>query len=131
MAPRATSKVLCRLGLRHIRMLTAVTFVACLTACINPKHLELQTTGTITGRILDSVTLQPIAAATISDELDRLANADPEGGFAMTIPSGTHHLLIHANGYQTMQEDVTVVPHTTTLITKDGYERMQAVAVPK
>ena len=130
LAPRTTSKVLYSLGLRRIRMLTAVSFVACLTACINPKHVGLENSGTIVGRVIDAATKDPIAAATISDELDRQAAADPSGAFSLMLPSGTHQLVIHADGYLTKRISIVVPSRATVLISKDGYLRMQTATTP-
>ena len=125
-APRTTSKLI----LRQLRMLTAITFVACLTACINPKHLGNESSGTVSGRILDATNNAPIAVATISDEDDRQSTASPDGAFSFRLPSGTHQLLIHADGYLSKRATVTIPAQASVLINTDGYERLQPVKNP-
>jgi hypothetical protein len=129
-APRTSSKTLVALADRLLRSLTVATLLASLTACINPKGVRLISEGTLTGRILDATSRAPIAAATLQDEVDRTAMADPQGGFTVTLPSGVHTLLIHADGYRTDRVRVKVEPRVATLIGKDGYILLQRTTPP-
>lgn len=129
-APRTSSKSLATHALRPLRFLTIAISFACLTGCIDPKRLGLVSEGTLTGRILDASSRAPIAAATLQDEVDRTAMADPQGGFSFRLPSGPHTLLIHADGYQSDRVSVKVEPKATTLIGKDGYILLQRTPTP-
>ena len=67
-------------------------------------------TGTITGRVLDSASAQPLANATISVEgTERRALSRADGSYTLTlVPDGTHQVRARRIGYATRVVTVTV-----------------------
>ena len=83
------------------RRASVLGLFAVLAACApNPNGLGVTDTGTITGRLLDARTQQPINSATISvgAQAVRLSASDA-GGFTLTVPIGTQTVDINAIGY--------------------------------
>ena len=65
---------------------------------------------TLTGRVLDALTGQPVVAAVIKvPELERYTQSDLDGRFDFAaFPPGTWQIVIEQLGYSTSQGDVTV-----------------------
>ena len=64
----------------------------------------------LAGRLLDSVSAQPIDGATIQiDELKRQTSSAPDGAFRFeALPPGTYHLSVRAAGYASRRTEVAV-----------------------
>jgi hypothetical protein len=83
------------------RRASVLGLFALLAACApNPNGLGVTDTGTITGRLLDAKTQQPINSATVAvgAQAVRLSASDA-GGFTLTVPIGTQSVDINAIGY--------------------------------
>jgi hypothetical protein len=67
--------------------------------------------GTVTGRVVDTDSLQPIAGATISvGNIVSITAAIDQGGFVLrNVPAGTRTLTITATGWKSYVTQVTVV----------------------
>jgi hypothetical protein len=76
--------------------------------------------GTITGRLVDAKTQQPISTATVSSgaQAVRLSPSD-NGGFTLNVPIGTQPVDINAIGYQAAHLRVVVHKNQSSCIT-DG-----------
>lgn len=71
-----------------------------------------QTTGTITGRVTDDRTGQPLAYAQVfaDDNRDRVARTDLDGRFRLVeVPAGAHTVNVRLVGYSSKSTPVTVV----------------------
>src|SRR5690606_22402915 len=66
--------------------------------------------GTITGRVVEEQTLQPIASAQVFiEELDLGVLTRADGGFQLVdVPNGVHQLRVQSIGYRTAVQQVTV-----------------------
>jgi iron complex outermembrane receptor protein len=64
----------------------------------------------VTGRLLNSLTGQPVAGATVQiDELRRQATSSSDGTFRFEdVAAGTYHLSVQSAGYSTRRTEVTV-----------------------
>jgi hypothetical protein len=68
--------------------------------------------GTVTGRVVDTDSLQPIAGATITvGNIVAVTAAIDKGGFVLRhVPVGTRTLTIQAVGWKSYRTQVTVSP---------------------
>lgn len=75
-----------------------------------------ESTGTITGRVIDGPTQQPLAAVTVLVEgTQRGALTRPDGNYTLTdVPAGTHQLRTTRIGYTSATAQVTVAAGGTT-----------------
>jgi hypothetical protein len=88
----------------------ALGTIAALSACGNPNPSGVTETGTITGRLIDAKTQQPIPTAVVSVGII-VMNLTPsnQGGFTLNnVPIGQQTLNISAIGYAPLQEQVIV-----------------------
>ena len=69
-----------------------------------------QSGTTISGTLVDSVTLQPLPAATVViEELGREVRADGAARFVVeNVPPGTYHLSVRADGYSAKRTEIVV-----------------------
>lgn len=69
-----------------------------------------QTGASLSGRLLNSLSGEPIPDATVQiDELRRTATSDATGTFTFAnVPAGAYHLSVHTQGYSTRRTEVTV-----------------------
>lgn len=72
--------------------------------------------GTVTGRVVDTDSLQPIAGATITiGNIVSITAATDQGGFIIrNVPAGTQTLTISAVGWKSYTAQVTVVKNQPT-----------------
>jgi iron complex outermembrane receptor protein len=65
---------------------------------------------TISGRLLNSLSGDPIPGATVQiDELRRTTTSTSDGAFSFdNVPPGTYHLSVHTQGYSTRRTEVTI-----------------------
>jgi iron complex outermembrane receptor protein len=88
-----------------------------LLALAAPAFASPQQGVTVSGRLYHSVTLRPIAGATVIVEGTKLeARSAADGTYSIAnVPAGTHHLIIAAPGFVPGRADVTVVQTAVTL----------------
>lgn len=93
--------------------LIAYAAVACAP---NPNGMGVADYGTVTGRIVDTGSLQPISGATISiGNIVSITAAIDQGGFVLrNVPIGTQTLTISAIGWQTYRAPVKVTKNAAT-----------------
>ena len=100
---------------KTMRSAFAVGVVACaLAACApNPNGVGFAAYGTVTGRVVDRPSLQPIAGAVITIEnIVSITAAIDQGGFVLrNVPVGTQTLTISAVGWQSYRTQVTVLKY--------------------
>lgn len=87
--------------------------IAALAACTpTPNQFNAGDFGTVTGRIVDTDSLQPIAGATIAiGNIVAITAAIDQGGFVLrNVPAGTQTLTITANGWKGYTTQVKVRP---------------------
>jgi iron complex outermembrane receptor protein len=87
-----------------LRKLSIVSFVVLLA----PSLSMAQTGVVLSGRLVSSLTQEPLGGATIRiEELDREAVAAADGTFTFdSVPPGTYHLFVLAQGYSTRRTEV-------------------------
>jgi TonB-dependent starch-binding outer membrane protein SusC len=84
-------------------------------AVLSATQVAAQSTGTITGRVIDSTSQQPLSNVTVQvlgTSLGALTRGD--GSFTMPgVPAGTHKVNARRIGYALQQRDVTVAAGQT------------------
>ena len=100
---------LLRSRLLHRRALSR-TWMAFLAALTVSASLAAQAGVTLSGRLLNSLTGDPVAGATVQiDELRRQALSTADGRFTFeNVPPGVYHLSVRASGYSSRRTEVTV-----------------------
>jgi iron complex outermembrane receptor protein len=90
------------------RFLGAIAVLAAVLAC--QIQLSAQGGTTLSGRLLNSLSGDPIPGATVQiDELSRQATSGPDGMFTFeNVPPGTYHLSVRSAGYSTRRTEVAV-----------------------
>ena len=88
-------------------------FFLCVTLSIAlgmNARVAAQAGVTLSGRLIDSLTTQPVAGATVQiDELKRQATTKPDVTFAFdNVTPGTYHLSVHSAWYSSRRSEVTV-----------------------
>jgi len=73
-------------------------------------QLAAQTGATFTGRLLNSLSGDPVPGATIQlDELRRETMTAQDGTFSFdNVPPGTYHLSVRSQGYSSRRAEITV-----------------------
>jgi hypothetical protein len=72
-------------------------------------HAQSQNTNwTLTGKLVDEVTNEPIIGATVVYEAGKGAVTDTSGIFNISLPNGTYNLKINFVGYKPVSRKVTV-----------------------
>jgi hypothetical protein len=103
---------------KMVRSAFAVGLSVCaLAACTpNPNGLGVDNFGTVTGRVLDRDSLQPISGATISiGNIVSITAAIDAGGFVLrNVPVGSGSITISAVGWQSYRGSITVVKDQAT-----------------
>jgi hypothetical protein len=97
---------------KRLRRAFALGLVAgALAACVPAADGMGLTFGKVTGRVVDTDSLQPIAGATITiGNIVAVTAAIDKGGFVLrNVPVGTRTLTISAVGWKSYQTPVTVV----------------------
>ena len=83
--------------------------------CSNPNYIGVQDYGSVTGRVIDAKTNQPISGALVAVGSNLTATADAQGGFTLTqVPAGTQTVSVSAAGYATATQTATVHKDQTT-----------------
>ena len=93
--------------------LALCAFLACAP---NTDEIGSDGTGTVTGRIVDIDSMQPISGATIMiGNIVSITAVSDQGGFVLrNVPVGTGTITISVTGWQTYRGPVTVVKNTAT-----------------
>jgi iron complex outermembrane receptor protein len=88
---------------RTLFFLCAMTVVLGMTT-----RVAAQGGGTLSGRLIDSLTTQPVAGATVQvDELKRQTTTGQDGTFTFdNVAPGTYHLSVRSGGYSTRRTEV-------------------------
>jgi CarboxypepD_reg-like domain len=101
---------------KRVRSAFAVGLTAyALAACkMDPNGLPASGFATVTGRVVDTQSLQPISGATISiGNIVAVTAAIDQGAFALrNVPLGARTITISAVGWKTYTGQVTVEPDT-------------------
>lgn len=93
-----------------------------------PNVVGVQDYGTITGRVLDATTNQPIAGALVSVGSVDVAQADARGGFVVSrVPVGDQTVEARSPGYTMASADVTITKNTGSDV---GYIRLVPLIHP-
>jgi hypothetical protein len=88
-----------------------------LSACgPNPNGMGVADYGTVTGRVVDTQSLQPITGATIAiGNMVSITAVSDQGGFVLRdIPVGTQTLTISAIGWQSYRTQIRVTKNQAT-----------------
>jgi iron complex outermembrane receptor protein len=82
---------------------------------LTSSSADAQTGVTVSGRLVNSLSGEPIGAATVQiDELRRQATSAPDGTFAFeNVPPGTYHLSVRSSGYSSRRTEVMVATTAT------------------
>src|SRR5262245_53522877 len=77
---------------------------------IGPASVRAQVEPTVSGRLLNSLSGDPIAEAVVLlDELRRETKSDASGAFAFAgVPPGDYHVSVRADGYSSRRTEVRV-----------------------
>jgi hypothetical protein len=96
-----------------------VVVLACVLAAVAPAHALAQSASSgadanVKGRVIDASSLTGIAGATVVAD-GRVATADKDGRFALTLPRGAVRLVVAADGYLADQVELTVADRPLTI----------------
>ena len=96
---------------------------ALLAGLLGAAGLSAQSTGTVTGRVVEGTTQEPLAGVTVSvlaggaDAAARQAVTSPEGRFTINgVPAGSQTLRATRIGYGTVTRQVTVTAGQTSTV---------------
>lgn len=96
-------------GSRPTRLFVLWVLACLLAGCVNPNYIGVQDTGTVQGRVVDAVTLKPIANAIVSVNSITNIHTSADGTFTLPgVPIGAQTVTIYQNGYQTSTTQVEV-----------------------
>ncbi len=96
--------------------------------CSQPHVVGVQDYGSVTGRILDATTNQPLANALVSVGSLYTASSDGMGAFEIArVPIGQQIVTVRAPAYATIDIPVTVTKDQGISI---GYARLVPIAMP-
>ena len=86
--------------------------------CSAGQLLAQGATGSISGRVVDSTSQQPLASVTVQLEgTQRGTITRNDGGFAITdVPAGPHRVRIARIGYRPLTRDVVVTAGAATTV---------------
>jgi iron complex outermembrane receptor protein len=93
----------------HVRGLLSACFVLAVAVAISPR-LAAQAGTPLSGRLVNSLSGDPIAGATVTiEELRRDTTSGPDGTFTFeNVAPGSYHLAVHAQGYSSRRTEVSV-----------------------
>lgn len=95
------------------RPVALLAILLALAGCVNPSAIGVQDFGSITGRVIDAKTNQPINNAIVNVGSTNATHTDAGGAFTLTmVPAGTQPVNVIANGYSSG-------PPTDVMVTKD------------
>jgi hypothetical protein len=104
-----------RKGIMSVIGALRLGFVIVLVLVASPARAQQGTT--LSGTLVDSVTLRPIPnAVVVIDELGRQSRSDGQARFAFEgVPPGEYHLSVRADGYSSRRTEVVVGTTPVTL----------------
>jgi len=77
--------------------------------CSNPNGIGVQDYGSVTGRVIDAKTNQPINSALVAVGSTVTATTDGQGAFTLIhVPSGTQTVTVSAAGYTTSTQTTSI-----------------------
>jgi len=82
-----------------------------LVAGANTLNIAMNNRGTIQGTVRDSVTSVPISGASVVSAASTTTNAN--GGYSLTMASGSKDVTVSKAGYQSQTQNVLVEPEMT------------------
>ena len=90
-----------------VRGLWPACVVLALVVALSPR-LAAQAGTQVSGRLINSLSGEPIPGATITiEELKREVTSGPDGTFTFdNVPPGIYHLAVHAQGYSSRRTEV-------------------------
>ena len=97
---------------KMVRSAFALGLTACTLAfCAPADGMGVTGYGSVTGRVLDTDSLQPIAGATITiGNIVSVTAAIDQGGFVLrNVPAGKQTITISAVGWKNYRTQITVV----------------------
>lgn len=93
--------------------------------CSNPNYIGVQDYGSLTGRVIDAKTNQPISSALVAVGSTVTATTDAQGAFTLTqVPAGTQTVTVSAAGYTTTTQTASVKKDQTIQL---GYVKLTSV----
>ncbi len=96
--------------------------------CAQPGVVGVQDYGSITGRVLDATTNQPIANALVSVGSLFTTTSDAKGGFVLGhVPIGQQTVTVRDAGYHDVDITVSVTKDQSSSV---GYARLVPIAMP-
>ncbi|MEM1269217.1 MAG: TonB-dependent receptor [Bacteroidota bacterium] len=102
--------------MRHLytRPLYAVVLVLALGLLTGPAAATAQTTGTVSGTVLDAESGDPLPGANVSITALRLGTTtDLDGRYRLTVPAGVHTLQVSFVGYGSERQQINVTNGAT------------------
>ena len=130
----------CQLIDRYFSLLEAFMFRTLVRACaVIALALSLaddamgQTGAALSGRLLNSLSGEPVAGATVLlEELRRTTTSAADGSFSFdSVPAGTYHVSVRTQGYSSRRSEVSVPAAAVLDITIDPelhFEEVVSVA---
>lgn len=75
----------------------------------DPNHIGVQDYGSVTGRVIDAKSNQPVSNATVAVGTTVTATTDTQGAFTLgNVPAGTQTVRVSAAGYVTSSVDAKI-----------------------
>jgi iron complex outermembrane receptor protein len=93
----------------HVRGYLPAGVVLAVAVAMSP-HVAAQTGTPLSGRLVNSLSGDPIAGATVAiEELGRETTSGADGTFTFeNVPPGSYHLAVHAQGYSSRRTEVSL-----------------------
>jgi iron complex outermembrane receptor protein len=92
--------------------------ISCLCVVFLAAAVAAQTGVSVTGRLLNSLSSEPIAGATVQiDELRRQVQSGPDGTFTFdNVMPGTYHLSVRSEGFSSRRTEIVVAATAPPLV---------------
>ncbi|MEX2570468.1 MAG: carboxypeptidase-like regulatory domain-containing protein, partial [Gemmatimonadota bacterium] len=92
------------------------SLLAALIVGVTAAGVAQAQTGTVTGQVVDSRTLEPVSSAQVfSQQLGLGVLSGSDGRYTLlNVPAGTHELSVQRIGFRTESQEVTVTGDATT-----------------
>jgi len=101
------------------RLVALVIFAAVLTGCGMPNLPPAQNYATVTGRVLDAATNNPVAGAVITVSIVLTATSGSDGSYRIiNVPIGQNEVQVQApSGYVAQQTQYPIAPQPGETVT--------------